>query len=119
MFKLFYEYDWAGCEREFRRAIALNPNYAFAHDQFGLATGLPGTARRGDRRGQARGSNWIRCRRKSRSTMSMALMFQGNYAAAKEQARKAAELDPTFFFPPMIYGWADLEAGSSATRSRR
>src|SRR4029077_14379877 len=35
VFKLFYEYDWAGCEREFRRAFALNPNYAFAHDQFG------------------------------------------------------------------------------------
>jgi TolB-like protein len=39
-FKLFYEYDWAGCEREFRRAFALNPNYAFAHDQFGLALAL-------------------------------------------------------------------------------
>src|SRR6202030_3255286 len=24
-FKLFYEYDWAGCESEFRRAFALNP----------------------------------------------------------------------------------------------
>jgi eukaryotic-like serine/threonine-protein kinase len=24
VFKLFYEYDWAGCEREFRRAFALN-----------------------------------------------------------------------------------------------
>jgi TolB-like protein len=27
VFKLFYERDWRGCEREFRRAIALNPNY--------------------------------------------------------------------------------------------
>lgn len=29
-FKLFYEFEWAGSEREFRRAIQLNPNYAFA-----------------------------------------------------------------------------------------
>ena len=54
VFKLFYEYDRAGCEREFRRAFALNPNYAFAHDQFGHGAGLPGTVRRSDRRGHAR-----------------------------------------------------------------
>ena len=42
VFKLFYEYDLAGCEREFRRAFALNPNYAFAHDQFGMALAFQG-----------------------------------------------------------------------------
>ena len=42
VFKLFYEYDWEGCEREFRRALALNPNYAFAHDQFGLGLAFQG-----------------------------------------------------------------------------
>ncbi len=42
VFKLFYEYDLAGCEREFRRALTLNPNYAFAHDQFGLALSFQG-----------------------------------------------------------------------------
>ena len=41
-FKVFYEYDWAGSETEFRRGFALNPNYAFAHDQFGLALALEG-----------------------------------------------------------------------------
>ena len=35
-FSLYYfEFDWAGAEREFRRALALNPNVAMAH--FGLA----------------------------------------------------------------------------------
>lgn len=42
VFKLFYEYDWAGYESEFRRAFALNPNCAFAHDQFGLALAFQG-----------------------------------------------------------------------------
>ena len=45
---------------------------------------------------------------------SIALMFQGNYQAAKEQARKAEELDPAFFFPQFEYGWADIEAGKFA-----
>ena len=38
-------------------------------------------------------------------------MFQRNSAAAKKLARRAAELDPTYFFPVMIDGWADLEVG--------
>ena len=42
VFKLFYGFDWEGCEREFRRAIALNPNYSFAHDQFGMALAFQG-----------------------------------------------------------------------------
>ena len=29
--KMRYEWDWAGAEREFKRAVELNPGYAFAH----------------------------------------------------------------------------------------
>src|ERR1044072_1623562 len=49
-FKLFYDFDWAGCEREFRRAIQLNPNYAFAHDQFAMALAFTGRTDRARRR---------------------------------------------------------------------
>ena len=41
-YKLFYEYDWVGCKREFRKAITLHDNYAFAHDHFGMALGFVG-----------------------------------------------------------------------------
>jgi serine/threonine protein kinase/tetratricopeptide (TPR) repeat protein len=30
----FYDFDWAGAEREFKRAIELNPNYAPAHEYY-------------------------------------------------------------------------------------
>jgi Tfp pilus assembly protein PilF len=33
--KYQYDFDWAGGEREFRRAIALNPSYAYAHYEYG------------------------------------------------------------------------------------
>lgn len=33
--KMDYEHDWLGCEREFKRAIELNPNYAPAHHWYG------------------------------------------------------------------------------------
>lgn len=32
---LYYDWDWAAAEQNFRRAIALNPNYAVAHQWYG------------------------------------------------------------------------------------
>jgi len=43
--KHFYEYDWAGAEREFKRAIELNPNYATAHQWYAQ---MLGSEARGD-----------------------------------------------------------------------
>lgn len=34
--KAVYEWDWAGSEKEFRRAIELNPNYALAHHWYAV-----------------------------------------------------------------------------------
>jgi TolB-like protein/Flp pilus assembly protein TadD len=110
VFKLFYEYDWAGCEREFRRAFALNPNYAFAHDQFGLALAFQGRLDEAIAEGK-RAAVLDPLSPQIPIDNSLALMFQGSYGAAKEQARRAAELDPTFFFPQMIDGWVDINAG--------
>ena len=36
MVRASYDWDWNGAEQEFRRAIALNPNYATAHQWYGL-----------------------------------------------------------------------------------
>ena len=32
---MFYDFDWAAAERDFRRALELNPNYAPAHEYYG------------------------------------------------------------------------------------
>ena len=110
VFKLFYQYDLAGCEREFRRAFALNPNYAFAHDQFGMALAFQGRFQEAI----AEGARAIELDPLSPQVLidaSVAFMFQRNSEAAKKLARRAAELDPTYFFPVMIDGWTDLEMG--------
>jgi serine/threonine-protein kinase len=109
VFKLFYEYDWAGCEADFRRAFELNPNYAFAHDQFALALAFTG------RLDESIAESRLAAELDPLSPQVlvdavMAPMFQKDFAAAKELARRAGELDPAYFFPVMIEGWADLEA---------
>ena len=34
MVRLLYDWDWRGAERQFQRAIELNPNYSFVHQQY-------------------------------------------------------------------------------------
>jgi len=36
LIKQVYDYDWSGSEREFKRAIELNPNYSVAHQWHGI-----------------------------------------------------------------------------------
>ncbi len=109
-FKLFYEFDWAGCEREFRRAIQLNPNYAFAHDQFALALAFTGRFDESVAESR-RAAELDPLSPQVLIDATIAPMFQKNFLAAKDLARKSAELDPTYFFPVMVEGWADIEAG--------
>jgi TolB-like protein len=108
-FKLWYEFDWAGCEREFRRAFALNPSYAFAHDQFGLGLAFQGRLDEAIAEGK-RAAELDPLSPQIPLDNSIALMFQGSYEAAKAQARRASQLDPAYFFPDFADGWIDIDA---------
>ena len=58
----WYEYDWPGAEKEFRRAIELNENLAVAHTTYGwylTCLGQPQERNRGRRQGD---KHWIRSR---------------------------------------------------------
>jgi TolB-like protein len=113
VFKLFYELDWAGSEREFRRAIALNPSYAFAHDQFALELAFTGQ----DSESVAESRRAMALDPLSPQVLvdaAMVPIFEKDVAAADQLMNKAIQLDPTFFFPVMTQGWARLEVGRYA-----
>ncbi len=109
-YKIFYEFDWSGGEREFRRAIAINSNYAFAHDQFGMALAFQGRLDEGIAEGK-RAAELDPLAPQIPIDALFALVWQRNYRAAVEQANRTADFDPTFFFAPWGLGWIDLEAG--------
>jgi tetratricopeptide (TPR) repeat protein len=110
-YKSWYEHDWAGADKEFRQAIALNPNYAFAHDQFGLTLGCQGRFDESIAEGQ-RAVELDPLDPVIFVDNTLAFAGKGDFQKAKNEARKAAELDPTFFFPQMQFGWIDLQEGN-------
>jgi TolB-like protein/Flp pilus assembly protein TadD len=110
VFKLFYDYDWPGCEREFRQAFSLNPNYAFAHDQFGMALAFQGRFTEAIAEG-VRAMDLDPLSPQILVDATVPFIFQRDVQSAKALARRAMELDPSFFFPVMAEGWADLDAG--------
>jgi tetratricopeptide (TPR) repeat protein len=111
VFKLFYEYDWEGSERAFRKAIALNPSYAFAHDQFTLLLAFTGRFDEADAEGR-RAAELDPLSPQVLIDAYMAPLFRKDTAAARDLARRAGELDPSYFFPVMILGWIELEVGN-------
>ena len=48
--KFIFDCDWQGAEREFKRAIALNPGYSTAHQWYSLFFNVSRQARRGGHR---------------------------------------------------------------------
>ncbi len=105
-----YDFDWTGSEREFRRAIELDPNYAFAHDEYGYLLTWLGRLDEADAE-MRRASELDPLSAGITFDVGIPLAYQAKFDAAREQFRKALELDPNFFLPQWGLGWADLEAG--------
>lgn len=108
--KFSYDFDWTGGEREFRRAIELNPSYANAHDQYArflVAQGRFDEALAEHRRASELDPLSVEIT----DRVATPLIFQGEYEAAKEQIRKALELDPNDLLAHWLLGVIDLAAG--------
>jgi len=110
-FKLWYEYDWAGAEAEFRRSFALNPNYAYAHDQFGVGLAFQGRFDEATVEGK-RAAELDPLSPQIPLDASFGLAYQGQYQAAKDLVKRAADLDPGFFFAPWVDGLIDIQEGN-------
>jgi TolB-like protein/Tfp pilus assembly protein PilF len=109
-FLLFYDKDWPACEREYRKAIALNSNYAFAHDQFGMALAFVGRLDEGIAEGK-RAAELDPLSPQILIDASITYLYRKDTVSAIQLARRAASIDSTYFFPVMIEGWAHLETG--------
>jgi eukaryotic-like serine/threonine-protein kinase len=102
--KIQYEWDWSGGEREFQRAIALNPSSARAHQAYGFVI-LGGTGRFEEA---------IVELKRALELDPLSLLINGNlgilfysarqYDQAIEQERKTLDLDANFIVPHWYLG---------------
>jgi len=110
VFRHFYEYDWEAAEAAYRQAFELNPNYAFAHDQFSLCLAFQGRYEESIAE-SARAAELDPLNPQIFIDSIFAHAWSGDFQGARAQTRRAEEIDPTFFFPPFAYGWIDIQAG--------
>jgi serine/threonine protein kinase/tetratricopeptide (TPR) repeat protein len=99
--KTFYDWDWQGAEREFKRAIGLNPNYATGHHWYSIH--LDSVGRLDEAIAEAK-------RAQDADPLSLpigtafghAFYFARRYDQAIDQLRKTLEMDQNF----LLAHWA-------------
>src|SRR5262249_9246007 len=102
----FYEFDFAEANREFQRAIDLNPNYATGHQQYGNVT-LAALGRFDD--AIAQGKRAVELDPLSlviNADLGGTYYFARRYDEAIAQQRKTLEMDPGFYFARFSLGEA-------------
>ena len=106
--KMAYEFDWAGSEAEFKRAVELNPNSAEAYDLYGRLCGSL------DRHDEA-----IALQQRAqeldpivnKTDVATAFLRADRYAEAAAYARRAVEVDADDPRCHFTLGWAYLGQG--------
>ena len=92
---MFYDWDWPRAEREFKRAIDLNPNYSEAHNWYAFYLTVMGRFREAHVvRRQAQELDPLSVVVKADA--GLALYFERRFDEAIEQYRKTLEQDPLF-----------------------
>jgi serine/threonine protein kinase/Tfp pilus assembly protein PilF len=105
-----YTWDWSGAEKEFQRAIALNPNYATAHQWHGYALWRTGQFEESiaeHRRALELDPLSLPVNR----NLGLAYYLARQYDLAIEQLRSTLEMDPGFALTREYIGLTYLEKG--------
>ena len=101
--KFYYDWDWAGAEKSFRRAIELNRNYPFAHYMYALLLSAMKRHAEAIQEGTlALESDPVALL--VNGVAGLIYCFAGDFARAEEQLRKTLQLDPNFMFAHWILG---------------
>src|SRR5205085_9503098 len=101
----YYDRDLGVAEREFRRALALNPNYSTAHHRFALV--LSAAGRHDEALEEVRRAEELDPRSAIISAaVANVLFYARRFDEAVEQCRKALELDPGSVAAYTVMRWA-------------
>ena len=104
MVRLMFDWDFAAAENEYKRALQLNPNYATAHQWYGVLLGALGRFEDGLAELQLALKN-DPLSLIINSALGWILYFARRHTEAAAQLEKALELDPDFYPARLILGY--------------
>lgn len=108
--KMFYDWDWAGAEREFHRTFDLNPNYSIARQWYAMELAALGRHEEAVRETE-RGLQIDPLSLSINATSSLLLYFVRQYNEALEQGLATVDMDPNFFASHFASGLALEQKG--------
>lgn len=103
--RLFYDWNWAEAERELKRAQALNPNNAEAHDLYGYYLNAMGRFNEASVE-TARSQELDPLSLMINADVGVAYYYARHYDEAIAQNEKTVNLDPRFFITYLWLGQA-------------
>lgn len=108
--RAFYDWDWAGAEQEFKRAIELNPGYAFSHHWYALYLAAMGRHREA-LAAEIRAQEIDPLSLIINKNVGTILYYAGHLDQSVEQYQKALKLDAHFARTHFYLGLAYLQKG--------
>jgi serine/threonine-protein kinase len=119
----YYDWDWEGADREYRRALSLRPNDPEVHSRAAQFLGI--TRQFEEAIGLSRRAVELDpLSREAHRMLLLVLFFARRYEDALEQSRQALKLDPNYWLVHLTLGmlhWAreeHEEAASAFARAR-
>jgi len=106
--KMAYDWDWTGGEREFQRAIELNPNSVTAHQLYGLALAVEGRFEESINE-LKRALELDPLSPSINSALGTGFLCAQQYDQAIEQEQKALDLDANFLPAHLFLGWSYVQ----------
>jgi TolB-like protein/DNA-binding winged helix-turn-helix (wHTH) protein/tetratricopeptide (TPR) repeat protein len=121
-FRLYwFDFDWSGAEREFRRALAINPNVSMAH--FGLASLLLNQDRLDEGFVEMRTARELDPLSPVLNTLEAAYLFEaGRRDEARTRLTRALDIAPNFWLAHCTRGllhFADQQPDNAIADMRR
>jgi len=106
--KTIYDWDWTGAEKECRRALELNPNFADAHDNYAMFLADVGRWKEMEEELQ-RAEQLDPLSFRIYSDASQDFWLERRYDQAAAQAQKSIELEPSAFMSHSSLAFAYAE----------
>ena len=108
--KMAYEWDWETADREFRRAIELNPNYATAHQWYASYLAMMGRFEESIREIK-RAQELDPLSRIINANLGLHYYYARQFDQSIEQLKKTISLDEQFFVPHQYLGRTFVQKG--------